>query len=289
MAGTRNKVIFWLCVGLMAASFPAILVRLADAPAISISFYRNLFAAGLIFPLVFTQKGNFHNLSGLSPKLILTSLFLSLHFWSWNGSLKLTSVASSLVIVATQPIWSAILGKFFLKEHVSLRGWTSIFIALSGVCAIAFVDIGKSKENLLGDILALLASIFASLYLIMGRSVKDKIPLSHWLFSVYFGSAIFLFVFSVGSSAELRGFSEKTWLMFFLMALIPSFIGHSLLNFAVRHIEAYKVQLGLLLEPFVSSLLAFVIFLEKPPLLFYPGAILALFGVVLGLSERNQK
>jgi drug/metabolite transporter (DMT)-like permease len=289
MADSSRKVLLWLCVGLLATSFPAILVRFADAPALAIAFYRNLFAAVIILPFIFVQKGGLRNYSGLMPKVVLTSFFLALHFFTWNASLKMTSVASSLVICSTQPIWSALLGRIFLKEKVTLRGWISIGIALSGIAAIAFTDLGKSRENLLGDLLALLAAIFASLYLILGRSVKDRIPLSSWLFAVYFGSCAFLFIGTVSTSTAIAGFSGRTWLMFLLMALVPSAIGHSLLNYAVRHIEAYKVQLGLLLEPLVSSILAFVVFMEKPSAVFYPGALLALIGVVLGISEKDHK
>jgi drug/metabolite transporter (DMT)-like permease len=289
MAADSRKVLFWLCVGLLATSFPAILVRFADAPALAISFYRNIMAAALVFPLIFIQKSSFRDFYYLAPAVFLTSCFLALHFWSWNTSLKMTSVASSLVIVATQPIWSAILGRIFLKERVSARGWFSIIIALSGIAAIACTDIGNSANSILGDLMALFAAIFASLYLVMGRSVRNKIPLSYWLFTVYFCSAVILFVISVVSSSQLAGFSSRTWLMFFLMALIPSAVGHSLINYSVRHIEAYKVQLGILLEPLVSSVLAFFIFMEKPPALFYPGAVLAFAGVILGVSEKDHK
>lgn len=286
MDGSK-KVIYLLFLGLLATSFPAILVRFADAPAITISFYRNIIAAGLIFPLIFLHRAKISDFRHMALPVLMTSCFLGLHFWTWNASLKMTTVASSLVIVATQPIWSAILGRVFLKEKVSKRGWLSIFIALSGIAAIAMTDIGTSAGSLRGDLLALAAAIFASLYLVMGRSVRDKIPILYWLFTVYFCASLILFIPLSASKAPMSGFSSKTWLMFFLMGLIPSAVGHSLLNYSVRFIEAYKTQLGLLLEPLVSSLLAFVIFMEKPPAAFYPGAALALAGVILGVSERG--
>ena len=287
MDGSK-KVIYLLFLGLLATSFPAILVRLADAPAITISFYRNIIAAGLIFPLIFLHRARISDFRHMALPVLMTSCFLAMHFWTWNASLKMTTVASSLVIVATQPIWSAILGRVFLKEKVSKRGWLSIFVALSGIAVIAMTDIGASVGSLTGDLLALAAAIFASLYLVMGRSVRDKIPILYWLFTVYFCASLILLIPLAGSKAPMGGFSSKTWLMFFLMGLIPSAVGHSLLNYSVRFIEAYKTQLGLLLEPLVSSLLAFAIFMEKPPAAFFPGAALALAGVILGVSERGQ-
>jgi len=288
MAG-RKKIIYLMALGLLATSFPAILVRLADAPALSIALYRNIFAALLIFPLIFTQRTKISDFTHMAMPVVLTAFFLSLHFWSWNWSLKTTSVASSLVICSTQPVWSALLGRVFLKERVSGRGWLSIVIALAGIAAIAFADAGSSPDSLKGDLAALSAAIFASLYLIMGRSVRERIPIVFWLFSVYSCAALLLLLMVAASGGPLAGFSPKTWLLFFLMGLIPSAVGHSLLNYCVRFIEAYKVQLGLLMEPLVSSLLAFAIFMEKPPAAFYPGALLALFGVVLGITEKSYR
>lgn len=289
MVESRGKIITLLFIGLIATSFPAIFVRLAEANPLAISFYRNFLASLFILPLAIVYFSKLSLYYNLFPKIVVASFFLAFHFYTWNASLKLTTVASSLVIVATQPIWSALLGVFFLKEKISVRGFLSILIALLGVSAIAFLDIGKGSENILGDFLAFMAAVFASSYLVTGRSVRDKINLPLWLFTIYFFSSIILLLICLLGGVKLHNFSKTTYLMFFLMALIPSFIGHSLLNYAVRFIEAYKVQLGLLLEPIVSTFLAYLIFSEKPNILFYPAAALSLFGVILGISENYGK
>ena len=288
MEEKRSKVFLLLTVGLFATSFPAILVRLADADAVAIAFYRNFLASIFVLPIVLFNLRKAKGILKLLPQMFLTSFFLSFHFITWNASLKLTTVSSSLVIVATQPIWSAILGMIFLKEKLSLRGFVSILIALCGIAGIGFLDAGKGSGHLLGDILALLAAILVSCYLITGRSVKDRIPLSIWLFSIYFTSSMMILIVGLISGTEMRGFSQKTYLMFFLMALIPSFVGHSLLNYCVRHLEAYKVQLGILLEPIVSSILAYFIFIEKPETLFYPFATISIIGVIYGITEQSK-
>lgn len=284
-----KNVLPFLSIGLLATSFPAILVRLADAGFVAISFYRNFLASIFIFPIALYNLKHFTNRKGIILKMFLTAFFLALHFLSWNASVKFTSVASSLVIVATQPIWSAILGVIFLKEKISFRGFLAIFISLLGIVGIAVIDYGGLSNTILGDIFALFAAIFASLYLVMGRSVRDKIPLSVWLFNIYFISSMIILFTAIGFRVKMGGFSLKTYLMFFLMALIPSFIGHTLLNYSVRYIEAYKVQLGIILEPIVSSILAYFVFFEKPSLFFYPFALLSFIGVILGISENSNQ
>jgi len=184
-------------------------VRLADADAIAIAFYRNLLASIFVLPIVLFNLRKVREIFKLFPEMFLTSFFLSFHFITWNASVKLTTVSSSLVIVATQPIWSAILGMVFLKEKVSLRGFVSISIALCSIAGIGFLDSGKGSGHLLGDILALLAAIFVSCYLITGRSVKDKIPLSIWLFSIYFTSSMMILIVGLISGTQMRGFFSK--------------------------------------------------------------------------------
>lgn len=285
----RKKVIYFLFIGLLATSFPAIFVRFTEASPLSISFYRNFLASLFMFPFALKHLLRSRVYKALFQDVLLASFFLALHFYSWNTSLKFTSVASSLFIVATQPVWSAIFGFLILKEKVSLRGVIAILLALSGIFFITILDFNKKGDNIYGDLLALIAAIFASLYLITGRRVRHKIPLALWLFFLYFFSSMILLIISILIKEELKGFPLKTYIMFFLMALIPSFIGHSILNYAVRFIEAYKVQLGLLLEPFISTYLAFIFFEEIPPFLFYPAAFLSICGVLMGIFEIKER
>ncbi len=276
-----------LFIGVLCVSFPAILVRYAEAPALAIAFWRKALAAGLLVPLVSWQlwrrPGRAREAARLLPLAAATGLVLALHFGTWISSVQRTTVASSLVLASTQPVWGALFGKLFLREHLPPRGAAAILLSLAGVALIAGGDRGLGGESLAGDALAVAAALFAAGYLTLGRSVRARVELAPWLLMLYLAAAAALGLSALAAGLPLSGFSGRTWLMFALLALVPSTLGHNLLNYAVRHMETYKVNLSILAEPVVSTLLAALLFAERPGPLFYPGALLVLAGVVAAL------
>ncbi len=287
-AGSVDARAKWvLAVGLACSSFPAILVRYAVAPAIVIAFWRKLFAALILLPLVVTrlrkEPWDWALQRKLMPYTVGTGLVLAVHFGTWIGSVQLTTVASALLVYSTQPVWGGLLGFIFLKERVPKRGMAAIALAMAGVALIAWGDFGRGPRSLLGDGLALAAAIAGASYLTVGRHLRDKIPLVQYLFLLYAVAAGGLCAAASIAGEPLRGFSASTWLMFGLLAIFPSSLGHNLVNYAVRHIESYRVIISLLVEPVVSTLLAALLFAEYPSARFYAGALLVFAGILLAM------
>ncbi|OGC77476.1 MAG: hypothetical protein A2145_03660, partial [candidate division Zixibacteria bacterium RBG_16_40_9] len=222
-----------------------------------------------------------------APKLaLLSGLFLGLHFALWVSSLFYTSVASSVVIVATQPVFVALFSLIFLKEKASWLVWSGIFLALMGVAIIG----GADFANLKGDLLALLGAIMAAAYLTVGRNIRKKFHLAPYIFVVYFVSSLVLafFILIFGDSFSPLNLGNMGW--FLLLAIVPTLIGHSLYNWLLKYIKAYLVGISILGEPIGASIWAFLIFKEIPPSSLFVGAALIIMGVGLALSgERKQK
>lgn len=280
-----------LAAGLACVSFAAILVRYCAAPALVIGFYRTAFASLLVCGLVVARRHK-EPWDGalqkrLAPFTLGAGLLLALHFATWIGSLQLTTVASSLVVMSTQPLWAALLGRIFLGDRVSARGAAAMVLAMAGVGLIAWGDMGRGWAGLTGDGLALVSGLAAAAYLTVGRGLRGGPPLSHYLLAVYGICAIALGLVAVLARQPFRGFDGRTWVMFVLLALFPSFFGHGLLNYAVRHLESYRVSLSILVEPVVSTALAALLFAEIPGPRFYLGAVLVLFGVILALWQQG--
>jgi drug/metabolite transporter (DMT)-like permease len=287
-----SRVKWILALGVLCISFPAILVRFTDAPPLAAAFWRKGMAAVILLPMVGWQiragrldRGTLRSLlSGFTG----TGLLLAIHFALWFMSLRLTTVASSVVLVNTAPLWSAILGWLFLKERVPFRDIAAIALAFAGIAILAWGDWNLGAEALLGDVMALGAGFCAAAYLTAGRHVRDCLPLAQWLFGVYAVAAFFLGAGALATGQEFSGYDGRTWLMLALMALIPSTLGHNLLNYAVRHMPAYKVNLCVLVEPVVSTTLAAFLFAERPTTLFFPGAALIFLGVWMGVGKRSS-
>lgn len=280
-----RRVKWILAIGIVCISFPAILFRYCDAPPLAAAFWRKGLAALVLVPLVFSswRRGRFEprDLCGVAPRMGGTGVLLALHFACWFLSLRYTTVASSVVLVATQPVWAALFGWIFLKESIPRRDFAAIGLSVAGAALIGSGDWGGGPRALAGDALAVVAAICAAGYLTVGRSVRDRLPLTPWLLGVYATAAVCLGSASAAVGDPFAGYGARSWLMLVLMALIPSTLGHNLLNFAVRHMQAHRVQLCVLVEPVVSTLLAALLFAEMPGPLFYPGAAMVFAAVAV--------
>lgn len=276
-----------LAAGLASLSFAAILVRYARAPALAIAFWRMALASLILLPFHLRARKDSAAPSGrpLWPFTLGAGLILALHFTCWIASIQLTTVASSLLLMSAQPLWAALLGLLFLREAVPRRGAAGMLLALLGIAAIAWSDRSHGATNLLGDSLALLSGLAAAGYLTVGRHLRLRLPLATYLLSVYGASALFLGLGALLSGVPFTGYDGRTWAMLGLLALFPSALGHSLVNYALRHMESYRVSLSILVEPVVSSILAALLFAEIPGPAFFPGALLIFAGVFLAMGR----
>ena len=276
-----------LFIAVLAVSWAAILIRTADAPPIVIAFWRLTLATAILAPLAAwfrrrDQGGLGVDRTRQTSLLVLAAgLLLALHFACWIYSLTLTSVASSVMLVSTQPIFAALLGQRILEERPVRRTWWAILLSLGGALLIGFGDFSSSITALLGDALALAAAGAAAIYLMLGRKARASGPLPIYLFKVNGVAAFFLLLGCWSGGWPLLAYSLRTWAAFVALAAGPHLAGHGLLNLAVRELPAPTVNLALLGEPILSSAYAAWLFREFPGGWFYAGAALVLSGLLL--------
>jgi drug/metabolite transporter (DMT)-like permease len=274
-----------LVVAVVAVSWAAILVRLCEAPSLGIAFYRLLFSTLVMLPWGIRASGK------ASPRVYALAatagVLLGLHFATWISSLEYTTVASSVVLVSTQPVFTAVLGPFFLRERPGPVGWVAVALALGGTAILAGGDWGAGGAAVVGDLLALAGALTASVYLMIGRRVRESIPFARYLLVVYGSAAATVAVLAVGRGDPLVGYPAATWGWIALLAIGPNLIGHGLLNWSVRRLRAFPVNLSILGEPVLATLYAAFLFREIPGAIFYGGAVLIAVGVVLAVREES--
>jgi len=210
-----------------------------------------------------------------------------MHFAAWIGSLTLTSVGSSVVLVSTQPIFGVILSRLFLKEAAAGRTIAGILVSLVGTAVIASGDLSSGSTGFAGDLLALAGAVFAAGYFLIGRGLRNAIPFGPYLAGVYGAGAALLslaFLVPVGGPASLNLSHDLPWLI--LMAAGPGVAGHGLLNWSVRRVRAYVVNAALLGEPVLATLYAWGIFGEAPGPHLLAGGALVVGGLAWVLREE---
>ncbi|MBW6475313.1 MAG: DMT family transporter [Anaerolineaceae bacterium] len=298
-----------LFFGIIAVSTASIFIRFAQggAPSIVIAAIRLLTASLLITPIAFLKyKQKLFNISKRELGfLILSGLFLSIHFAAWITSLEYTSIASSVVIVTTTPLWVALFSPILLKEKNNATIWIGLFlaivgsslVALSNQCSFSFanliqcesVGLSFDRNTLSGNFLALIGAWMAAGYMMVGRKVRSTLPLIKYIFFVYLFSAIFLLLIVVISGETLVGYSNLTYLWMLLLGLIPQLLGHSVFNWALGHLPAAFVSIALIGEPIGTILLAFIFLQETPNNLEYSGGLLILMGIFLVSFLSSKK
>lgn len=262
-----------LLFGVGILSTAAILIRLADAPALTVAAWRLLIAGVLLAPWgrgELTRSGRL--LAGLA------GLFLALHFGLWIESLRHTSVASSVVLVTTTPIflglWSTLWG-----EPPGRALWKGIALAVAGGILIGWEDLASGGGAWLGNLLALGGAVAASGYLIVGRQVRSHGDLLPYVATAYGVGAVVLVVVGLAAGGPLLP-QGKSWLWIGLLGLGPQLLGHTTFNWALRRLPAPVVAVAILGEPVGAALWAFLLFGEGVTPLSGVGMGLVLLGVV---------
>ncbi len=283
-----------LGVAIAAVSTSAILVRWSDAPAVVLAFYRVLLTTLLVVPFVFTRyRGDF---SAFEPRDLLlatlTGAALAIHFAAYFESLAWTSVAASVTLVQSQPIFVAIGAAVLLREQIGARKAFGIAVAVAGM---ATMSIGEfltgaaiaGARPLYGNSLAVLGAVMAAIYVLVGRSLRQRVAVVPYVLVVYTACSLTLLLVAVGQGLPLVGYGRREWILFFALAVGPGLFGHTVVNWALEHVESSVVSVSLLGEPVGATILALLLLAEIPGATTVGGGVIVLVGIYVTSVGRG--
>ena len=280
--------------GVLVVSTAAILIRLAQAElhSLAVAAWRLTLATLILTP--FALKMVRSELRTLTRREWLNALasgfLLAIHFATWITSLAYTSVAASVVLVWTNPIFVGLASHLFLGERLSRGMVIALVVAIVGSVIIGMGDLGEGTHRLLGDLLALMGAVAGAGYFLIGRRLRARLSLLAYIYPVYGTAAVILMIVMLISGRAAIPQRSQTWLWMVLMALGPQILGHSSLNWALRYLSATYVTLATLGEPIGSTLLAWWLLGEIPTPWAVVGGMLILAGIfVASRSERRMR
>jgi drug/metabolite transporter (DMT)-like permease len=277
-----------LTISIIAVSFAAIFVKWSDAPSSILSMYRMWFASLLMIPVVWKNRGEFKKIEKKDWfYLFFSGTFLAMHFVLWFGSLKLTTVASSTIILSLQPLVSLVGGFWLFKERTTLPALLTMGMAIVGATMIGWGDWALSKEAIIGDLLSFLSVIAVVGYLFIGQSTVKKVL--HWIysFSVFFFASIVLTIYNLCTGVAFGGYRAEEWGIFLLLAIVPT-IAHVINNWLLNYVNATTISMSILGEPVGATLLAVLLLREHLVGWQIVGGILVLFGVFFFLLQQRK-
>ena len=294
-----------LVLGIFAVSTSAILIRLAqrEAGSIVVAAYRLTFASLVLLPFAWGKREEIRHLSrGQSGLIFLSGAFLAVHFAAWISSLAYTTVASSVVLVTTTPLWVGLLSPLVLSERLDARIWIGLLTALVGGILVGGSEACRFAAGVLtcpdlegffqgraflGNMLALIGAFMAAGYMLVGRRLRPTLSLVSYISTVYGTAALLLAIMALVSGEKITGFSTPTFLWFLGLALVPQLLGHTSYNYALGYLPAAFVSVAVLAEPIGSSLLAVLVLGEIPTSLEVLGGMIILAGIGISTWKRN--
>jgi len=281
---------FAFTIGIMAVSTGAIFARTADSPALVTAAYRVGLAALMIVPMGVWRAGQ--ELKQLSRKemglAVISGFFLALHFAVWISSLDYTSVANSVVLVNTIPIWVGLLSFIVTGERVKMTTGIGIVLSVIGAVVIGVGDMKAGEGAFVGDLLALAGGLCAALYLLLGRNLRRNLSLTAYVTVCYSSAAVFLWVVVILLGLPVSGFDTGTWASLWGMALVAQVIGHSSYNWALKWFGAGVVAVGLLGEPIGATIMAYLFFGEGLTAVKFMGCGLILTAICVTAAGQRR-
>lgn len=280
-----------LFLGVFALSSSAIFVRLAQSPSSVTAFYRMLFTVVALLPLLLFSAKERSELKDWSVKewlmASLSGVIVAADYVIWFESLRFTSVASSTVLVALQPLFSILFGYLFLSEKTDRTQLTGCAIAIVGSVIIGGGDMMISGKALFGDLLALIAAALIPLYFLIGQVIRRQRSAATYSVISYSASTVALFLYVLLKGDSFTGYPAGTWWSLVGLAVIATVGGQFVFTLLLRKIPATAVTMSILGEPVGTIILAFFLLGERISLQQFIGIVLILAG--LGITSRKPE
>lgn len=274
----------------LALAFSAIFIiklEQAEVPAPVIAFYRMAVATALLLPPALAFK--WKEIRSLAREdiglLALGGFCLAVHFGAWITSLKYVPIATAVVLVNSHPLFVVIASYLFLGERPSRRSLIGAGVGLAGMAVISHDALGDLQPAMKGDALALLGALAVVGYFIVGRKARARISVLGYVTPLYAVCSLLLLIWVIAAGDQLLPYSASTWGYLAALAIVPTIIGHTVFNWAIKHVRPTAISLAFLGEPVAASVLALIFFAQRPPLATLAGGALVLAGVYLATSK----
>ncbi|MCW2501560.1 MAG: family transporter [Frankiales bacterium] len=279
-----------IAIALLAVSTSGPLIAATAVPALAIAFWRNAMAAVVLAPVVLLRRrAELRRLDRRERGLaLLAGLLLALHFATWIPALSYTSVASATALVATQPVWSALISRL-RGEPVARQVWIGIGVAMAGALLLTGADLQVSGKALLGDALAVVGGLFAAGYMTAGSEVRRSVSTTTYTALCYSTTALLLLGVCLVARQDLTGYQDVDWVKLVALTAGAQLLGHSLFNVVLKTTSPTVVSLSILFEiPGAAVIAALFVKGQHVPLLAIPAAVLLVAGLALVIRSTGR-
>jgi drug/metabolite transporter (DMT)-like permease len=277
-----------LIIGILCISFSPIFVKLAGAPPLTSGFYR-LFIAWLCLAPYCIIKGYLK----IGRKELIVALAGGVIFAAdiavWNLSLLRISATVSTLLANLAPVWVGLISYIIFKKKSGKLFWAGTLIAVLGMVILVGYQHILSLQFNTGILLALLASLFYAIYIVITRGILQKISTITFMFYNMLAGSVFLLGINLFQKNELFHLSTPAWLNFLGMGLLCQLAGWLTLNHTLRFLESTKVSIALLSQTVIAGFLAILLLNETLELKELIGSIIVLAGIAVTFLKKAEQ
>lgn len=287
----HKGVLLGMSFAVFALAFSSVFIKRLEqqsVPPLIIAFYRMAFATGLLAPFAaLFRRREIRALARMDLALLVLGGFcLAVHFGAWITSLKYIPISTSVVLVNSHPLFVVLASYLFLRERPTRVHLAGTALGLAGMLVIGRDGLAGVESSLFGQALAIIGALAVVGYFVIGRKVRARVSLLGYVTPLYAVCTLFLLAWAMQAGNAFYPYPRSAWVYFLALAVVPTILGHTIFNWAIKHVRPSAISLAFLGEPVVASLLGFMIFGQRPTTATYIGGALVLAGIYLTTSFK---
>jgi drug/metabolite transporter (DMT)-like permease len=272
-----------LLAGVFCGATSVLMIKASHLHPALLSAYRLLLSAALLSPLyVRNLRKHRGEYSGRNLRLTLfPAAMLAFHFITWTQGAQWTHAANATLIVCMVPVVMPFLLYFTIGERITRAEILGTLMALGGAVWLTASDFWVSRQTLLGDVTCFVSMLLFSLYLVQARSNRDFPSIWLYLVPLYAVAGAICFLVALPFARPLALPSAREYLIVIGLAVVPTILGHSILNNAMRHFRGQIVSVVNLFQFLFAGALAYFLYGEAPRPVFYAAGALVVGGAIV--------
>ena len=276
-----------LLIGILCISIFPVIVRLNLTSGLISAFYRMAIATAIILPFaLYHKKLKLENIKMLLPMMVCGILFAS-DIAVWNISIQNSSATQATLLTNLSPIWVGIFSLLFLSFRPRKSFWLGTLIALIGMTVFVGVDTILNLQLDFAFFLGILSGVLYALYILVSKSVLEKLEVITFITYSMIFSTIFLLIINVAFGEQFFGFSNKAWISLFVQGIVCQLIAWLLISYSTQKMRATRVSLSLLSQAIFATILAAIFVNEKITSVQMIGSVIILAGIATTFYEKN--
>lgn len=276
-----------LFIGILCISIFPVIVRMNLTSGLISAFYRMAIATAIILPFaIYKKKLHLENFKMLLPIAVCGILFAS-DIAVWNISIQNSSATQATLLTNLSPIWVGVFSLLFLSFRPRKSFWLGTLIALIGMTVFVGIDTILNLQLDFAFFLGILSGVLYALYILVSKSVLEKLEVVTFITYSMIFSTIFLFLINVAFGEQFFGFSNKGWISLFIQGIVCQLIAWLLISYSTKNMRATRVSLSLLSQAIFATLLAAIFINENITSVQMIGSVIILVGIATTFYENN--